>query len=480
MQDLELEKLNKELAASLEHLRTIQTTYNKLKECRKLGKLVNITNEDLRATRWALKRNGYSVESLDLLSLSTESGQLRFSEIDLAIEGLGDALLKMWNKIKELFKKMFGWLFDKSKETPEVKPIKESEIKIKVVTKKADGSTTTSKHSLDEVEKGAKVQYVKLQELEQRAKELRQQAERDRDEVDYIIKNLVELKDATTLHHKNKGDSTIITDFDKEIGIKTIENAIKIATNIIENCLGGCSSSQFTDLLGKLDAEVMDVLNKEMKPMGAIDAHAVSADYAEMVKNRLGNFIKSTNKFLRANVDRFIIEDYTDEVLRLCGNFSAGFIRYKKDRLSITEGTGSSATTLTLYTAKFGQTEHIPAFIKMEIPLGKGNLILNPIAELQKRLASTINNNKEYIYKSIKGVEKNVTKLINDVKPLLDYPPNQNTSYAVEVYLHILQEIGTFVTMNVNTAININNKYLLKMSRELEQLLGSRKLSMAS
>ena len=289
MQDLELEKLNKELTASLEHLATIQSTYSKLKECRKLGKLVNITDEDLRATRWALKRNGYSVESLDLLSLSTESGQLRYSQIDLALEGLGDALDKIWNKIKELFKKMFGWLFGKSKETPKTEPIKVPEIKIKVTTKKVDGSTTTSKYNLKEAEKGAKASLLSIAELKKKTDEMIKESKERVDAQFNTLAGYLSLKNTSTLFDYKDGYS-LVSNID-EHGLKILRNGADNALRIIDNCLGGCGNSVFNNLLDRLDAGVLEALNKELKPTENISPETVNLEYVQQVKDKLCDFI---------------------------------------------------------------------------------------------------------------------------------------------------------------------------------------------
>ena len=92
-----------------------------------------------------------------------------------------------------------------------------------------------------------------------------------------------------------------------------------------------------------------------------------------------------------------------------------------------------------------------------------------------KVLLSDINNKREYLSKYVKEVEKKVNKLINDVKPLIDYPPNQYTQRAVRTYLKILQEISVYVTTCLNTSLNINNRYLLKMLKEIEQLFNIKK-----
>ena len=79
---------------------TLQSLQNKLQDSRKHGKLVDITAFEYRNARSLIKQNGYSIEGLNASAFTTESGQLRYSQIDSVIKNLDDIIVKLSNKVK--------------------------------------------------------------------------------------------------------------------------------------------------------------------------------------------------------------------------------------------------------------------------------------------------------------------------------------------------------------------------------------------
>ena len=424
MQDLELEKLNKELTASLEHLGTIQSTYSKLKECRKLGKLVNITDEDLRATRWALKRNGYLVESLDLLSLSTESGQLRYSEIDLAIEGLGDALTKMWNKIKELFKKFFDWLLRRNKEGEKPKKITNiDEIKIQVdaiqdnYAKAEAGRLQEAEEIKEALERSRKETLGKLKEL-MRQKKL---------DPNNIYGHLV-LKNSKCLSDTNDVISEI-TDIGELLSPREISHIAAAATH--------CVSTSLTDLAG---SHALDVIKDYLSHPEYLD-----------------KFFDSFNYLSKNHPDVSI-----DKPLNLSTTYS---IEFKP----ITVG-GKKVYIQAL------KVDPVSVNIDIKLSLNELMKVIPAFAEAHDNVCVFYSKAEITIEKEIKKLQSEVDKIINEEKTKASKLNDNNEEMQLcKKRLNLLQEVQKYIIAVSKEAVKIKELYIGGTAKELEALMNYKK-----